>query len=165
MPPISFDSRPPFGLKIFAALVFICFVSCGHHENTNRYGYVFHESTGQNQYILIDAKEMPVRFDETNSNKLALFSLRSLSAKVLYPNAKGDKIFLLGNYDPKSQTFVLKHWYITVPFTEITLGDALQTPDEIREIQRRSLERTDFENESWFNPNSTDFDPREFQMK
>ena len=137
--------------------------SCKAGHAGKEYGYVFHESTGQNQYILVDAKEEPFRFDEQKSDKLALGSLRSLSARVLYPNSRGNKIFLVGDYDSRSQSFVLTHWYIKVPFTELTLEDRLQRPEEIRNIERRSLERTDFEPKQGFDPNSETFNPKDHE--
>ena len=146
-------------------LVVLGFFSCKGGSTAKEYGYVFHESTGQNQYVLIDSREVPFHFDQRKSNKLAFDSLRSLSARVLYPNSKGDKIFLVGEYDAQSQLFVLRHWFISVPFTEMTLEDRIQMPEEIRKIERRSLERTDFENNEGFDPNSKGFDPKDYEKK
>ena len=151
--------------KSLLILVVLFFFSCKGGDTEKEYGYAFHESTGQNQYILIDFKEMPFRFDERRSNKLALDSLRSLSARVLYPNSKGDKISLVGKYDAQSQLFVLSHWYISVPFTEITLEDRIQMPEEIKSLERRSMERTDFESSKGFNPSSEEFNPKDFERK
>lgn len=157
--PLSFIS------KVFPILVVLACCSCSGQRPSGEYGYVFHESTGQNEYILISSQEVPFHFDEQNSNKLALDSLRSLSARVVYPNCKGDKIFLVGEYDSQSQMFVLRHWYIKVPFTEITLEDRIQMPEEIRTIERGTLERTDFVSYRQFNPNSGEFNPKDFQRK
>ena len=154
-----------FRFKSFLVLVTLASFACKGESNAKEYGYVFHESTGQNQYILIDFQEVPFHFDERNSNKLAHDSLRSLRASVLYPNSKGNKIFLVGEYDVQSQLFVLRHWHIRTPFTEITLEDRIQMPEDIRTIQRSSLERTDFENNRGFNTNSREFNPKDFQME
>ena len=130
------------------------------------YGYVFYESTGQNQYILICFIEMPFRFDEDRSNKLALNTLRSLSPRVLYANSKGGKICLVGEYDRRSQSFALYHWYIRVPFIELTLIDGIQDPETIKEVTRYSLERTDFEPSlPDFDPASPDFNPTMFEKR
>ena len=144
-------------------LVALASFACKGESTAKEYGYVFNESTGQNEYILVDRNEVPLHFDERNSNRLAYESLRSLRARVLYPNSRGDKIFLVGDYDVQSQLFVLKHWHIRTPFTEITLEDRIQMADEIRTIHRTSLERTDFETNRGFNPNSLEFSPKDFQ--
>ena len=137
---------------------------CGERWSAKEYGYVFYESTGQNQYILIDSSEVPFRFDEGSSDKMALGSLSALSPRVLYPNSKG-KIILVGDYDAGTQMFKLKHWYLRVPFIEITLEDRPQLPQEIKEISRMSLERTDFAKERNFDPTALDFDPKKYERR
>jgi hypothetical protein len=52
-----------------------------------------------------------------------------------------------------------------VPFIEITLEDRLQMPEEIQEIRRASLERTDFRKRDDFDPNALEFDPKKYERK
>ena len=52
-----------------------------------------------------------------------------------------------------------------VPFIEITLEDRLQMPEEIKEIRRISLERTDFAKERDFDPKALDFDPKKYERR
>ena len=145
--------------------VLLVFLIRGSISGAKEYGYVFYESTGQNQYILINSIEMPIHFDTVKSNSLALNALYSLSPRVLYPNSKGGKISVVGEYDPKSQLFALQHWYIRVPFVELTLIDGIQVdPGTIKEITRYSLERTDFDARfSGLDPDSLEFSPIVFE--
>ena len=143
----------------------VSFNACNGRKTAKEYGYVFYESTGQNQYILIDSKEVPFSFDEGRSEKMALGSLRALNARVLYPNSKGGKIILVGDYDPRTKLFRIEHWYLRVPFIEIMLADGLQMPEEYKEIRRVSLERTDFAKERDFDPNAQEFDPKKYERK
>jgi hypothetical protein len=146
-------------------LQLISLAACGGRTTAKEYGYVFYESTGQNQYILVDSRELPFSFDKGRSDKMALKSLRALSARVLYPNSQGGKITLVGDYDAQTQLFRLEHWYLRVPFIEITLENTVQMPEEIKEIRRISLERTDFAKESDFDPTAPDFDPKKYERK
>jgi hypothetical protein len=138
---------------------------CSGASTAKEYAYVFYESTGQNQYIVVDSKELPLSFDEARSDKMALGSLRALSDRVLYPNSKGGKIILTGEYDAKTQMFKLEHWYLRVPFSEITLEDRVQMPEEIKEVRRDSLERTDFVKQRDFDPTESGFDPHKYERK
>ena len=95
---------------------------------------------------------------------MALGSLYALSPRVLYPNSKG-KIILVGDYDAQTQLFKLDHWYLRVPFIEITLENRVQMPEEIKEIRRISLERTDFAKERDFDPTALNFDPKKYERK
>jgi hypothetical protein len=147
-------------------LVALLFVSaCSGMNRATEYGYVFHESTGQNQFLIVDSKEVPFRFDEQRSDKTALDSLRALSPRVLYPNSDGSKIIVVGDYEAKTQLLRLEHWYLRVPFRELTLEDTLQMPGDIKEVRRVSLERTDFEIKGGFNPNAHEFDPRDYERE
>lgn len=83
---------------------------------------MFRESTGQSQYVIMDGRELPVKFDDA-SNPVALKSLHALKWDVLYPNDGGDKIFLRGEYDHQSQSFRLSHWYINFPFEKLVIED------------------------------------------
>jgi hypothetical protein len=151
--------------KYLLLLVALISPACRRTSTAKEYGYVFYESTGQNQYILIDSKEVPFHFDQGSSDKMARESLYALSPRVLYPNSKGGKIILVGDYDARTQLFKIKHWYLRVPFIEVTLEDRLQMPEEIHEIRRASLERTDFAKRNDFDPNTVEFDPKRYERK
>jgi len=150
-------------LLLLAAL--ISFAGCHDRRTAKEYGYVFYESTGQNQYLLEDSRKLPFSFDEVRSDKIALGSLRALSARILYPNSKGDRIILVGDYDAQTQLFRIQHWYLRVPFIELTLENRLQMPEEIKEIKRVSLERTDFAKVRDFDPKAVEFDPKKYERK
>jgi hypothetical protein len=77
------------------------------------YGYFFQESTGQNQYILVDSQKVPITFSD-RSNKIALQSLRALKASIVYGNSGGENMFVVGEYDAASHSFLLDHWYLKV---------------------------------------------------
>jgi hypothetical protein len=139
--------------------------ACRRTTTAKEYGYVFYESTGQNQYILVDSKEVPFHFDQESSDKMALGSLYALSPRVLYPNSQGGKIVLVGDYDARTQLFKIEHWYLRVPFIEVTLEDRVQMPEEIKEIRRVSLERTDFAKQRDFDPKALEFDPKKYERK
>lgn len=89
---------------------------CNARRTAKEYGFVFYEATGQNQYLLEDSRELPFSFDEVRSDRMALGSLRALSARILYPNSKGGRIILVGDYDAQTQRFRIQHWYLRVPF-------------------------------------------------
>ena len=147
-------------------LVALCgLAACGFRGAAQEYGYVCYESTGQNEFILVGSREVPFRFDEGRSDRAALRSLRALGGRVLIPNRKGGKIILVGAYDERTQLFRLEQWYLRVPFIEITLEDGIQPPEEIKEIRRDSLERTDFERRSGFDPNDPGFDPKRHERR
>ena len=103
--------------------------------------------------------------DEVRSDKMALRSLHALSARILYPNSKGGRIILVGDYDVQTRLFRIQHWYLLSPFTELSLENRLQMPEEIREIKRVSLERTDFAKEGDFDQQALEFDPKQYERK
>ncbi|MGI8838881.1 MAG: hypothetical protein ACR2H4_19915 [Pyrinomonadaceae bacterium] len=78
----------------------------------------FHESTGQSQYMVMDGRELPAKFDDA-SNQIALKSFYALKPGIVYQNNEGDRIFVLGDYDRQSPCFRLSHRYIKVPFEEV----------------------------------------------
>jgi hypothetical protein len=141
------------------------FTSGNGDKKLNRYGYRFYESTGQNQYIILDGREVPIKnFVADASNQVALKSLQALKWNVLYPNDDGDKIFLHGEYDHQSQSFRLSHWYIKIPFEALVIEDETHIPQIVHKVTRQSLERTDFETRNGFNPNDPSFNPNSFQQ-
>ncbi len=96
------------------------------------YGYIFHETTGITTYILNNGKEIAIKFS-SDSDQDVLKMLYFLKWNVLYPNSKGDKIFLRGilnnkiNKTPSGphraesedfRYFKLISWYIKTPFME-----------------------------------------------
>lgn len=121
-------------------------------------GFVFHETTGITTSVLLDGNEAAIQF-HSDSNPIALASLRALKWNVLYPNSKAERIFVTGWYSAESYRtascdgcptseeyhfFTLNDWYILVPFEEWQNKDG----DPLGEIvtkQRQSLENTDFE--------------------
>lgn len=138
------------------------FSGCG--SNDKEYGYVFEETTGQNQFIVIERLKFPVKaFISDAPNKVALDSLLALKWNVLYANGAGDRIVLVGEYEPHGKSFRLTHWYLKVPFEALVVKDEAVVPHEIHKVTRQSLERTDFESDYGFDPNNPAFDPKAFQ--
>jgi len=150
------------------SVLFLCvavFISCNREKRLNEYGYVIQESTGQNQYLIMDGRKVPIKnLVADGSNRVALKSLQALKWNVLYPNAHGDKIFLRGDYDDQSHSFRLSHWYIKVPFERLVVEDETDIPHNMYRVAGSSLERTDFATSNDFNPNDPAFDPRSFQQ-
>jgi hypothetical protein len=140
-----------------------CIGGTNNAKPTKEYGYIFQESTGQDQYILVDSQKLPITFNE-RSNKMALESLRALKASVLYGNSEGDNMFLIGEYDVTSHSFLLDHWYIKVPFVEYAVEDETYVPHVVHKVSRSSLERTDFKQYD-FDPFNPSFDPRLFEKR
>lgn len=75
------------------------------------YGYIFEETTGESQHILVGSQKLPITFND-KSNKMALQSLRALKPSVLYGSCDGKNMFVVGEYDAPSHSFLLDHWYI-----------------------------------------------------
>ena len=71
----------------------------------------------------------------------------------------------IGEYDARSHSFLLDHWYISVPFMEFVPEDETYPPGPVRKVNRPSLERTDFENYYEFDPLNPAFDPRLFEKR
>ena len=156
-------------MRIIFCLVILAltalFTSCKSAKELKEYGYVFQESTGDNQFILMDGRKVTVKnFVADASNEVALKSLQALKWDVLYTNSEGDKIFLRGEYDHQSQSFRLNHWYIKVPFQKLVIEDESYVPHKMHEVTKQSLERTDFDTTNGFNPSDPAFDPRSFQQ-
>ena len=151
--------------RLFVLLVCVTlFTSCHGDKKVNEYGYVFQESTGQNQYLLMEGRKVPVKtFIADASNQMALKSLQGLKPGILYNNCGGDRILVHGEYDDQSQSFRLIHWYLKIPFTETLVEDETHLPHETHKVIRQSLERTDFQTGNDFNPNDPAFDPKSFQ--
>ena len=146
-------------------LALVTLASCSCRRAAKEYAYVFYESTGQNQFLLVDSKEMPFRFDEGSSDQMAVGSFNALSPRVLYPNSKAGRIILVGDYDAQTQLFRIEHWYLRVPFVEVTLQDRVQLSEEVEEIKRHSLERTDFVKQRGFDPKAPGFDPKKYERE
>jgi hypothetical protein len=127
------------------------------------YGYIFEETTGENQYILVDSQKLPMTFNQ-KSNKMALQSLLALKPIVLYGNCDGKNMFVVGEYDVTSLSFILDHWYIKVPFVESVPADETYLPGPVHKVNRPSLERTDFETYD-FDPFNPSFDPHLFERR
>ena len=152
--------------ELFVVLLFLAlFTSCNRDKKLIVYGYLFEESTGDNRFILMEGRKVSVNtFVADPSMQMALKSLEGLKWNVLFPNSRGDKIFLRGEYDPQSHSFRLSHWYIKVPFEAVVLEDETNVPHNMQKVTRQSLERTDFEARNGFDPNDPAFDPKSFQQ-
>ena len=161
-------------LKVSIALSLCCWVcstSACHNQHSGisqqspagpsvqTYGYVFVECTGITTHILQNGTQVPIAFDTEGSDSVALLSLRALTWNVLYPNSKGDRILLIGQYHPESHytpdckvcaqseeyhLFTLMDWYILVPFSEWQERDGDPMAPVVI-VQRESLEDGDFE--------------------
>lgn len=123
------------------------------------YGFVHHETTGISSYVIINGKEIPIRF-RADSDSLAVKSLKALNWRIFLPNSDGTKLFLIGQYfaQPKRTSsceqcpeaeeyreFKLLDWYITTPF-KIVREDCNDCSYLLEENQqtRRKLELKDF---------------------
>ena len=149
-------------LLIFFSITLL--TACEGNSELKEFGYVFHESTGQNQYVNVEGHKLSIKnFVSDGPNQVPLKSLQALKWNVLYPNSEGNRIFLRGRYDHQSQSLHLSYWYIKVPFEALVLEDETRVPHDIHKVTRQSLERSDFEIRNGFNPNDPGFDPRLFQ--
>jgi hypothetical protein len=151
---------------IFISTVFLiatCF-TCAYGQ-ANEYGYIFQESTGQNQFILIHRRPVPITFDQTGSDQMALRALMSLKASVLYGNRDGKSITLVGEFQPRTHIFTLKHWYLRVPFVEGAVKDETHVPHQVNRRVRQTLRREDFEKREEFDPYDKRFDPLSFSRR
>jgi hypothetical protein len=151
-------------LFLATTLMMSCSGSANNQEPKKEYGYIFQETTGQNQYIVVDSQRLPIRFADT-SNKMALQSLRALKPSVLYGNCDGKNMFVVGEYDSASHSFSLDHWYLKVPFVEFAVEDETQVPHKVNKVNRTSLERSDFERKGGFDPLNPSFDPHLFEKR
>jgi|SRR6266542_2898164 len=94
------------------------------------YGFVHMETTGITSYLIVNGKEKPILFSP-DSDPLAMRSFNALNSRILFPNADGKKLFLIGQYfaEPKHtrscpqcagseeyREFKLIDWYIIAPF-------------------------------------------------
>lgn len=94
------------------------------------YGFVHHETTGTSSYIVINGKQIPIRF-RADSDLVAVRSLNALNWKIFLPNSDGTKLFLIGQFfaRPKHTSscegcstveeyreFRLVDWFIITPF-------------------------------------------------
>lgn len=145
-------------IVLFAAVI----ASCWERPAASEYGYLFIDSTGQNQYLLLGAARIPFMFDETRSDSVALGSLRSLRPEILYGNCEGDKIILVGLFDRQTGTLALEHWFLKAPFTAWVPKDAALIPHELRQERRQVLTRGDFGATASFDPNDPTFEPAAF---
>src|SRR2546423_13535394 len=88
---------------IFLSTVFLI-ASCVTYARgqAHEYGYIFHESTGQNQFVLIGRRRVPVTFDRIGSDQIALHALMSLKTSILYANGDGRSITLVGEFQART---------------------------------------------------------------
>lgn len=124
------------------------------------YGFVHHETTGINSYVILNGTEKPIQL-RSDSDSMALNALKALKWQVFLPNANGQKLFLIGQYFaeskrtpdcercPKSEEyheFKLVDWYLTTPFNA-TREDCENCPYLLEENLRKRtrLGLTDFD--------------------
>ena len=132
------------------------------HGQANEYGYIFHESTGQNQFILIGRRRVPITFDQTGSDQIALHALMSLNPSILYGNGDGRSMTLVGEFQARMHIFTLRHWYIRMPFVEWAVKDETHIPHQVDRRVRHTLRREDFRKSKEFDPYDKGFDPLSF---
>jgi len=137
---------------LFFIVIFL--ISCQYRKEKIEVGYIFHETTGHTEYLLINSNEVPIKFD-SKSNKIALNSLYSLNPSILYPNSDGTKIFVIGHFLQGNKIFMLEHWYIKAPFKEYIVVDETELPHKIEIFERHELSISDFRESSFFNPNKS----------
>ncbi len=66
---------------------------------------------------------------------MALQSFRALKASVVYGNSDGENMFVVGESDVTSHSFLLDHWYIRVPFVEYAVEDETHVPHAIHKVR------------------------------
>jgi hypothetical protein len=137
-----------------------------------QFKYKHAESTGQNQWIYVDGKLVPIQFDRQKSDAKALAAISALLPEVLGPNSDG-KITLIGWFlrrkillpagpqfaDPPGSfcySFVLTHWYLETPFNRMEVQNLDHIPQEFRSVRCESLSAKDFSS-------CNGFDPRQFE--
>ncbi|MDZ4834388.1 MAG: hypothetical protein SGJ27_11480 [Candidatus Melainabacteria bacterium] len=135
---------------------------------TGHFKYKHAECTGQNQWIYVKGRELPIRFDTTKSNQSAIKALSALLPEVLGPNSNG-KITLVGSYETRKialpsgpgrgdppgsfyHNFILSDWRIETPFTRMVITNPGEIPQEFRAVQLNSLGANEFNNCKGFDP-------------
>ena len=153
-------------IGIFLSTVFLI-ASCltQARGQANEYGYIFHESTGQNQFILIGRRQVPITFDQVGSDRIALHALISLKASILYGNGNGRSIIVVGEFQARTHVFTLGRWYIRTPFVEWVVKDETHIPHQVKRRVRHSLRREDFQKGEEFDPYDKRFDPLSFSRR
>jgi len=129
-------------------------------DKLRTYGLVHKETTGITSYVIINGKPIPIQF-RADSDPLALKALGALDRRIVLPNARGKKIFLVGKYFAEVKRtrncpqcaaaedyheFKLLDWYITTPFSAVR-KDCETCPYLRKEDFRKksSLELSDFD--------------------
>lgn len=135
---------------------------------TGKFKYKHAECTGQNQWIYIKGKTIPIRFDTKKSDQPALKALSALLPEVLGPNSDG-KITLMGRYETRKvpipdgphsgdppgsyyHNFVLSDWRIQTPFIRLILKIPGEIPQEFRPVKLHALSAKEFNNCDGFDP-------------
>jgi hypothetical protein len=152
--------------QVFLSTVFLIATGLSPaYGQANEYGYVFYESTGPNQFILVGRRQVPITFNQTGSDRIALHALMSLKPSILYGNSDGRSITLVGEFQKRTQIFTLRHWYIRTPFVEWAVKDKNHIPHQAYRRLRHSLKREDFQTSEKFNPYDKAFDPLIFTRR
>jgi len=134
---------------LFIPLTILLF-GCASTNGIRSYPYHFYETTGPNQFIVVNGKEKVLVF-HINSNQDAIIDLRNLRWNVLYPNSQ--KIMMEGKYQEDGE-FVLEHWYLLAPFERLDLKDKDDPLGEKVSHQKTLLDQSDFEKKTKASPGS-----------
>jgi len=124
------------------------------------FGYVFRQTTGLTSHVLLpEGREVAVQFG-ADSDPIALRSLRALRWNVLYPNARGERMFLVGGlhhvvrHTPSRlnmaqsepyREFTLRDWYVVAPFEEWCEKQPFRLGEGFLIRRRTTLSRDDFD--------------------
>ena len=151
--------------RMFLSAVFLIATLSSAYSQAKEYGYVFHESTSQNQFILVGRKQVPFTFNQTGSDRIALHALTSMKPSILYGSGDGRSIILVGEFQERTQIFTLRNWYIRTPFVEWAVKDETHIPHQVYRRLRHSLNREDFGTSEKFNPYDKAFHPLVFTRR
>ncbi len=113
-------------------------------DSTRLYPYIFTESTGNNTFVVTERGIRPIKNFSPTSNPIAVLALRSLKFNILYENADGTKIFLLGAFNDRDSIFTLTGWFIVAPFFSREIVDEEELPQRIRLVSRNEFVGSDF---------------------
>lgn len=140
-------------MQILLCISFICLAGCqpgGTSQSEisayqeGAYEYYFHESTGDNQFVLLNGREVKIQFNRDRSDTARLRDLGNLKWTVLYPNSRG-QIKLYGLFSPATGDFILKDWKLSAPFKALLVKNEDELPLIADTIVKNVLDGDDFE--------------------
>jgi hypothetical protein len=133
-------------MKFISACLLILSVACllfFASQSKGEFSYIFRESTGENQFILINGKEVPIEFSK-GSDPTYLNLLNSLSWRVLYCEENEKKIRLIGSYNVWNHKFTLNKWYWVGSVSKIASPE-MEDSNTRKLILKKQLTKDDFE--------------------